>query len=513
MERCPAWLPVLAFSVLTVACASLQAVAFKLTGYALGPFPYFILLSVSFAFVPIFFAGVFCIERYAKIAPAARSWTYKKAFVLIGLLNGLNGVMIIFSNPHVAGVAQSTLSQAVIPLTLGLSVLILRSSFSKTMWFGAFVILCGVGVELSPSLFSPVHFASPQSQSFSSSSSAGAKSANQWWSIVFALGQLPAALCSIYQEQAFTQGVRINVVYMMAWSSLAQFCSLCIAAPLDFIPGFGNSDSFDGFLLSFRNASLCVANDWPGHPECSTAGALLACCILTMLLTNVFQALLVKHSSASLSVLVLTLITPASTFCFTFPALMGADHTEKMSAQQWVALVVLMVGVAVYRYADVHQMKKETEIGTDNLVGGAEAGAESGIGIGSKTSGSEYGSTRGARSFSAGSSISSSTAHSSRRSRPMMMSSRSGIINCEYTGGGKGTTSMRAVTSILFEGTQLEASLRQKHQSAPLLSRSMPQAEHLIGGDRRSLLRSPSGRAKVEQQYSKSMSQNPSPFI
>ena len=73
MAACPVWLPVLAFSVLTVASASLQAVVFKLTGYVLGPFPYFILLCVSFAFVPIFFSGVFCIERYAKIAPAARA--------------------------------------------------------------------------------------------------------------------------------------------------------------------------------------------------------------------------------------------------------------------------------------------------------------------------------------------------------------------------------------------------------------------------------------------------------
>ena len=518
MAACPVWLPVLAFSVLTVASASLQAVVFKLTGYVLGPFPYFILLCVSFAFVPIFFSGVFCIERYAKIAPAARAWSYKKAFMLIGLLNGLNGVMIIFSNPHVAGVAQSTLSQAVIPLTLGLSVLILRSSFSKMMWLGAFVILCGVGVELSPSFILPLQStpAQPRSTPFAAATAtaaAGDEPTNQWWSVVFALGQLPAALCSIYQEQAFTRGVRINVVYMMAWSSLAQFVSLCIAAPLDFIPGFGNSGTFDGFLLSFRNASLCVANDWPDHPECGTAGVLLACCIVTMLLTNIFQALLVKHSSASLSVLVLTLITPASTFCFTFPALMGENHTEKMSSKQWVALVVLMAGVGVYRYADVNQMKKEVENGGDNQVGG-EAGRGTRAG-GSKTSNSEYGSTRDARSFSAGSSMSSSTARSPRRftSRPMMMSSRSGIINCEYTGGVSGTTSMRAVTSILFEGTQLETSLHQKHQSAPLLTRSMPQAEPFIGGGRQSLFVSPPGRVKDGQPYSKSLSNNPSTFI
>jgi hypothetical protein len=153
-----------------------------------------------------------------------------------------------------------------------------------------------------------------------------------WWAVVFALGQLPAALCSIYQERAFTKGVRINVVYMMAWSSLAQFIALVLAAPLDFVPGFGNSASVSEFGQSMRNATLCVANVLEGQEAtCKSAGLLLFLCVLTMLLTNVFQALLVKHSSASTSVLVMTMITPASTFCFTLPFLMGRDHTETMT--------------------------------------------------------------------------------------------------------------------------------------------------------------------------------------
>ncbi len=47
---------------------------------------------------------------------------------------------------------------------------------------------------------------------------------------------------------------------------------------------------------------------------CGSAGLTLFFCVLNMLLTNVFQALLVKHSSAALSVLVMTLIKTASAF-------------------------------------------------------------------------------------------------------------------------------------------------------------------------------------------------------
>jgi drug/metabolite transporter (DMT)-like permease len=246
------------------------------------------------------------------------------------LLNGLNGILIIFSNPHVAGVVQSALSQVVIPVTLMLSVCYLGASFSHMMYAGALIIFAGVAIELAPSLFSALHEGGNEA------------STSGFWALAFVLGQVPAALCSIYQEQAFTQGVRVNVVLMMAWSSLAQFVFLLVAVPLDWIPGFGTTTP-SGFANEMWDAVLCTANRLEANPECSNAAVVLACCIATMLFTNVFQALLVKHSSAALAVLVLTLI----------PWLMGPQHTEQMSGTQIAALAVLMTGVCVYRYADV----------------------------------------------------------------------------------------------------------------------------------------------------------------
>ena len=488
---------ILLYSVLTVACAALQAVAFKSAGYALGPFPYFILLSVSFAFVPIFFLGVCAVDRVAVIAPEGRAFEYKKAFALIGILNALNGVLIIFSNPHVSGVAQSTLSQFVIPLTLGLSVCILRASFTPTMYAGAFVILCGVAVELAPSFLPSstshnqhhhVNFSSDGSASVlllgGGSAAAAVVSGSGWWAVVFALGQVPAALCSIYQEQAFTKGVRINVVYMMAWSSLAQFCFLVVVAPLNFIPGFGNLGSVEAFVGSLGNATMCLADAWPGHPECAHAGTLLGCCVATMLLTNMFQALLVKNSSASLSVLVLTLITPVSTFCFTLPALMG-KNTETMSALQWVALLVLMIGVSLYRYADVKAINAAAEAAkaAARAGDGAKLGSKdeeavrksSSLSYGTQTSGMSGGAEkvgpRSSRTYSGAGARSLSTTSS----RPLLMSTRSGIINCEYTGGAGGQRQKSAV-GLFFQGTVLERRklLEQAHHSEPLLSSSTP---------------------------------------
>lgn len=206
-----------------------------------------------------------------------------------------------------------------------------------------------------------------------------------------------------------------------------------------------------------------------------------------MLLTNVFQALLVKHSDASTSVLVLTMITPASTFCFTLPFLMGKDHTEIMSILEWIALIVLMIGVVIYRYADITERKRnggEGAAGTGAAATRGEnvdsaASKRDGLrdGLSEDVSGvsevrSRSGGGRNERNDSIGSG-------SRTRTRPLLMSTRSGIINSEYTGGGD-NSDWRSRTgrniSILFEGTELESRFMQEsHSSAPLLiSRSLP---------------------------------------
>jgi hypothetical protein len=351
------------------------------------------------------------------------------------------------------------------------------------MYFGAFIIMCGVGLELSPSFISK----SIPGNTTGMLHDAGANASSWWWSVLFALGQVPAALCSIYQEQAFNRGVRINVVYMMAWSSLAQFISLCFAVPLNFIPGFGNAGgSISGFMGNMYNATLCVRNNLPNHSaECSSAGVLLALCVLTMLLTNVFQALLVKHSSASLSVLVLTMITPASTFCFTLPFLMGKDHTETMSITEWLALVILMIGVVIYRYADILERKEE--------VGSGDNSIEDDNGQDSRDRASSH------------PSISSSNRHSKTiASRPLLMGTRSGIINSEYTGGGKLSKEARRKRhiSIFFEGTVLESkALQESHQSAPLIiSQSMP-SESRYGRLIKSEKKAPRPSSSVDDMY------------
>eukprot|EP00944_MAST-04C_sp_MAST-4C-sp1_P015162 g15162.t1 len=237
----------------------------------------------------------------------------------------------------------------------------------------------------------------------------------------------------------------------MAYSSLAQFIFLVVLAPVNFIPYFGNSTPQE-FLQMFKNAFLCVANDYDGHSECQNAGLILACCIFSMLLTQIFQTLLVKVSSAATSVLVMTLITPVSSFAFTFHFLMG-EHVEQISVVQTLALVILLIGIALYRFSDglveeftsksVQEEPQEKKSKLNNSAVAAVPNVkilEEGKGNKQKGDGILSGSGRRASS------------------KPVLLPTRCGIINSEYTAGGfKKFDDWEG--SIFIEATEYEYSL------------------------------------------------------
>ena len=134
--------------------ATSQAVVFKAVGYPLGPWPYFILITVSSAFVPIFFGVVAYINTFSGgFHEAQTTLRFKRHFGVIGALNALNGIFIIFANPYVSGVLQTMLSQASIPFTMALATLVLGTQFSWVECSGAIVIFAGLGVDMAPSFF------------------------------------------------------------------------------------------------------------------------------------------------------------------------------------------------------------------------------------------------------------------------------------------------------------------------------------------------------------------------
>ena len=472
-----------------VASGSFQVVAFKRAGYSLGPYPYFILLAVGGAFVPIL--ALAALASWAVppkgLSKETTSCAAMRAYGVIGALNGVNGLLTIFSVPFVAGVEQAILAQLVIPITLLLSRLVLGTRFGWLQLLGAAVILFGVAIEVVPPLVALIRMGS-------AGGDAGGVSA--WWLLVFAAGQVPQGLNGVYQELAFGGGGAqccarrcadcarrrqaeagcdavagegrrallrgageaaeeaaadaapsggINVTYMMMWAAVAQMALLCAAAPLNWIPalsagggwsGGGGSSALGGAGAYFADATRCLARRLDARSaECDSAAFDLGACVATMLLTTVLQALLVKRASAVLAVLVITMTTPVSALLFTSPLLMGAAHVESFHALSAVAFGVLIVGLAIYRAADVCAVAALRR-------GVAPTGGERRVDAATLRERDQRAAAAAAEEGGEGGERRPPPA---APARPILMATRSGIIVSEFTnGGGFAETGARA---------------------------------------------------------------------
>merc|ERR1712066_910426 len=130
---------------------------------------------------------------------------------------------------------------------------------------------------------------------------------------------------------------------MMFWASFAQFASLVVLAPLDAVPPLGDATSLAAFLQNLSTAWGLVCD--------GTAGVSLFSCIATMFLSQLMQALVVKHSSAAYTVLCMALVMPTCAFAFTLPLLMG-DHVEQLLGTAPLALGLVFLGVMLYRVGE-----------------------------------------------------------------------------------------------------------------------------------------------------------------
>ncbi|KNC78365.1 hypothetical protein SARC_09199 [Sphaeroforma arctica JP610] len=433
-------------------------------------FPYFILLVVSFAFVPLFFAMVLFIQfKSGGFSQHTKTASLHLKFCVVGALNALNGMCVIFANPHVPGSLQQIMVQAVMPITMGMSIVILGSKFHRLQLLGALMICMGViielyplfigskgpggGLEISPGAVDDAQMHShelltsgtqtstyPYAYRYTSGSaivSTGAKNNAQqsqppayFWSMVFLLGQVPMGMQSVFQELAFSQA-HVNVVYMMAWSSLAQFLSLCVLSVFNFIPKFGAVAPGD-FGEYMKESLQCARGYGDG---CEQAPVLLTCFVMIMLTAQIVQALLVKKSSAALVVIVLTVITPLSTVCFSIPYLMG-EHTEALKISTCVALVVLTVGVIIYRVPDALVLKEGRKCEAD------ESSFTDSDGLHTQRRETEPLLTR----------KKSRTATTDSDRHPVMLNSRIGVISSEYTGEADISDGIK---TILYSHTHL----------------------------------------------------------
>ena len=333
----------LVYAIGSVAGSVTMTVAMKLAGDHLPNFPFFI-FAISACAIGVFFGSVALVVRYTtSLITAEQRAVPVWFFAVIGLLSSLNGLLLLFSNPHVSGITESLFGPTVvtIPLSLLASWALLRRRYSLLQIGCVLIILGGLVVAFWPTI-----------QGSSSSSSSGSDS-SVWWTVCWISGSLPLVGATIFQEKVLSD-VELDLSYMLGFVGVFQFLSvIVIAGPAAIIPGFGTASSLGVLWEHQKTAFACVleqdvsAADCPGC-ECDGTALVIALLVVGYIATNSFQVGLIKEGSATLSFLVNGITTPLTTLAFSLHAIMG-DQAEKMDIYNYIALGVIVLGSILYR--------------------------------------------------------------------------------------------------------------------------------------------------------------------
>jgi drug/metabolite transporter (DMT)-like permease len=117
-------------------------------------------------------------------------------FAIIGTALALNGVCIVFANPHVPGIMQALIGPTIVtvPMSVLFSFLLLKTRYNWKQLLAVLFVIFGLIVAVWPSIFS-----SSDDVDFGSFK----------WNAIFLLGSVPLTLASIYEEKTFHNDVSI----------------------------------------------------------------------------------------------------------------------------------------------------------------------------------------------------------------------------------------------------------------------------------------------------------------
>jgi hypothetical protein len=279
-----------------------------------------------------------------------------KLFAVIGLPNALNGELTLASSPNTRTppfVQQALFTMG--PLfTALMHVFWLKESLNhyKTR-LGLVFCVClvgGVAIALAPLVQDALD---------------GADSGTSnpvFWSSIFALGSLASCVSNVGQKWWLTHAASAVKSKLMArtpsyftyfrmsfWQAIYNMVWILVLMPVDIIPGFGDSDSYEEFVGHASNVTASTLLPWE-WTDYSYAG-LLGLTFNLGYLMSFLGSLRLNHESVVFSSLVNVGVTwAAQVFFFLIPALEGPVDLPWWSI--WIPMVLGSVGVLGFGYLE-----------------------------------------------------------------------------------------------------------------------------------------------------------------
>mmetsp|Transcript_40571 Transcript_40571/g.84740 ORF Transcript_40571/g.84740 Transcript_40571/m.84740 type:complete len:391 (-) Transcript_40571:337-1509(-) len=310
-------------------------------------YPYFLNIYTTFIFIPASFVYIIPMIMLGKLSEERKEVPQFK-YLVMGFLDGFASTMQIFAVTKIAsGSLLILLSQAAIPISMLISRLLLKASYTRMQYLGALLVMCGIGIVLGPRL----------TEGGGGGGGDGPPSAGQGggevalWSAVMILSCVPMTLSSVFKEMALND-IDLDPMYLNGYIALYQFVfCLLAAAPAAVAVGLPVADvpsnCWDGLLCYLGRNSIVGGADPAGDDDCGAAPAYVNLYLAFNIVYNILMILILKYGSANLLFLALTVTVPMGNLAFAIPWMPGS---RPLTVFDGAGLAVIMLGLVVYRF-------------------------------------------------------------------------------------------------------------------------------------------------------------------
>lgn len=355
---------------------------------------------------------------YTGQIPADQFKMSKWPFVLMGLLDGVTGLMQVFASDYLSGPLIALLPQTSIPISMILSKLMLKSKYTRWQLYGATVVILGItialGPELSgrssgsqytclPNLLSSKDYSvcktevseiqclshlfpkddTPETSVLrklvSSASDTKGKSGTsmnicKWekstststtksmstliWSAVMIISCIPASISNIYKEGKMEKD-NIDPIYLTTW--VANFQAI-ITAMLLIPSGLFSSHRMlpKDWIENFYHGFLCYVGtntitSGDNPDQCQDSMFFVNMFVFVNFICGVASMYVLQYGSTNILFIAATAIVPVSNLAFALPSLPGS--TPVNAADIW-GLITILVGISCYHFGP--QLKRRS---------------------------------------------------------------------------------------------------------------------------------------------------------
>eukprot|EP01133_Synstelium_polycarpum_P015950 gene15950-18964_t len=344
---------VLIYTLLYIGFGVVNSVLLKIVMNSFQNYSFFLNQLTNYGYLPIFGVAVAYKTFFTNHIPKETSDFPKYKFLIMGALDAVTGYFVVVGGVSTPGPLQQLLNQAIIPVTMIASFVILRERYSWIQVSGALVILGGVGIALVPAL-----------------TGKGESGGSVFWYFFYLLNVLPFALSNVYKYIGFQSVDDMDVWYFQFWDCVFQSMVGTFLFPINAILPAPGTIPFSSVPTSLKDGAMCLA----GHntivnncgdiniygitcDACHNAWIIILCYMTVNVIYNIFILLVLKHAGPTIYSIASTVRLPLTNIVFSLHFIMGSA-TQPFSSFSVAGLVVILLGLASYRVGSIIKDKK-----------------------------------------------------------------------------------------------------------------------------------------------------------